>query len=93
MAENENAAAQAAETEEAAQEQTDYKALYEQSLKESRKWEDRSKRNLEELKALKESAGKPFWRSVDLTGNQTRTATSSLRRRFWRSVDRTGNQT
>ncbi len=59
MAENENAAAQAAETEEAAQEQTDYKALYEQSLKESRKWEDRSKRNLEELKALKESAGKP----------------------------------
>lgn len=43
----------------AGQEQTDYKALYEQSLKESRKWEDRSKRNLEELKALKESAGKP----------------------------------
>lgn len=38
--------------------QPDYKALYEQSLKESRKWEGRSKQHLEELRSLKESAGK-----------------------------------
>ena len=34
-----------------------------------------------------------FWRSVDLTGNQTLSAHRSMVREFWRSVDLTGNQT
>ena len=42
----------------AGQEQTDYKALYEQSLKESRKWESRSKANLKKLDELKAAATK-----------------------------------
>ena len=37
----------------------DYKALYEEAVKESRKWEKRSKDNLEQLNALKQSQGKP----------------------------------
>ena len=37
----------------------DYKALYEDAVKESRKWEKRSKDNLEQLNALKQSQGKP----------------------------------
>lgn len=37
----------------------DYKALYEEAVKESRKWEKRSKDNLEHLNALKQSQGKP----------------------------------
>ena len=37
----------------------DYKALYEEAIKESRKWEKRSKDNLEQLNALKQSQGKP----------------------------------
>ena len=34
-----------------------------------------------------------FWRSVDLTGNQTPCRWSRCTWRFWRSVDLTGNQT
>ena len=34
-----------------------------------------------------------FWRSVDLTGNQTDGRGSRLAGGFWRSVDLTGNQT
>ena len=34
-----------------------------------------------------------FWRSVDLTGNQTREDRMGGLRGFWRSVDLTGNQT
>ena len=37
----------------------DYKALYEDAVKESRKWEKRSKDNLEQLNALKQSQSKP----------------------------------
>lgn len=37
----------------------DYKALYEEAVKESRKWEKRSKENLAQLNGLKESQGKP----------------------------------
>ena len=37
----------------------DYKALYEDAVKESRKWEKRSKDNLEQLNALKQSQGRP----------------------------------
>ena len=37
----------------------DYKALYEDAVKESRKWEKRSKDNLEQLNALRQSQGKP----------------------------------
>lgn len=37
----------------------DYKALYEEAVKESRKWEKRSKDNLEQLNAMKQSQGKP----------------------------------
>ena len=37
----------------------DYKALYEEALKESRKWEKRSKDNLAQLNDLKGSQGKP----------------------------------
>ena len=36
----------------------DYKALYENALKESRKWEGRSKANLKELDELKAAAPK-----------------------------------
>lgn len=36
----------------------DYKALYEDAVKESRKWKRRSKDNLEQLNALKQSRGK-----------------------------------
>ena len=39
--------------------QKDYKALYEEAVKESRKWEKRSKENLAQLNGLKESQGKP----------------------------------
>ena len=35
----------------------------------------------------------PFWRSVDLTGNQTRAIEDYPEIWFWRSVDLTGNQT
>ena len=34
-----------------------------------------------------------FWRSVNLTGNQTITSGSKGQRWFWRSVNLTGNQT
>ena len=34
-----------------------------------------------------------FWRSVDLTGNQTDGEADVLDLVFWRSVDLTGNQT
>ena len=34
-----------------------------------------------------------FWRSVDLTGNQTLHRHSGCPMQFWRSVDLTGNQT
>ena len=34
-----------------------------------------------------------FWRSVDLTGNQTIREVVGLAVLFWRSVDLTGNQT
>ena len=34
-----------------------------------------------------------FWRSVDLTGNQTAPLDYGLIEQFWRSVDLTGNQT
>ena len=34
-----------------------------------------------------------FWRSVDLTGNQTTSAIFSAALSFWRSVYLTGNQT
>ena len=34
-----------------------------------------------------------FWRSVDLTGNQTNFHLGPKTIRFWRSVDLTGNQT
>ena len=34
-----------------------------------------------------------FWRSVDLTGNQTSAALGRTGTWFWRSVDLTGNQT
>ena len=34
-----------------------------------------------------------FWRSVDLTGNQTHGVPVHPVRPFWRSVDLTGNQT
>ena len=37
----------------------DYKALYEEAVKESRKWEKRSKDNLAQLNDLKGSQGKP----------------------------------
>lgn len=37
----------------------DYKALYEEAVKESRKWEKCSKDNLAQLNGLKESRGKP----------------------------------
>ena len=37
----------------------DYKALYEEAVKESRKWEKRSKDNLAQLNGLRESQGKP----------------------------------
>lgn len=37
----------------------DYKALYEEAVKESRKWEKRSKENLAQLNDLKDSKGKP----------------------------------
>ena len=36
---------------------------------------------------------KMFWRSVDLTGNQTGLHVGPLAPPFWRSVDLTGNQT
>ena len=34
-----------------------------------------------------------FWRSVDLTGNQTDRYEVLVEGQFWRSVDLTGNQT
>ena len=34
-----------------------------------------------------------FWRSVNLTGNQTPATTRASRFTFWRSVNLTGNQT
>ncbi len=34
-----------------------------------------------------------FWSSVNLTGNQTTTKTSSSGNAFWSSVNLTGNQT
>ena len=34
-----------------------------------------------------------FWRSVDLTGNQTEVSLTNRGNVFWRSVDLTGNQT
>ena len=34
-----------------------------------------------------------FWRSVDLTGNQTAGGVAHGGEAFWRSVDLTGNQT
>ena len=34
-----------------------------------------------------------FWRSVDLTGNQTFFRNIGITVMFWRSVDLTGNQT
>jgi len=48
---------QAAET--AAGEEKDYKALYEEAIAQSRKWEKRSKDNRAELEGLKQSAPKP----------------------------------
>ena len=49
--------AQAGDTGEA--QPKDYKALYEEAVKESRKWEKRSKDNLAQLNDLKGSQGKP----------------------------------
>ena len=49
--------AQAGDTGEA--QMKDYKALYEEAVKESRKWEKRSKDNLAQLNDLKGSQGKP----------------------------------
>ena len=37
--------------------------------------------------------GEVFWRSVDLTGNQTNVLLTESDVQFWRSVDLTGNQT
>lgn len=54
MAEEATATQEAAETEAHAEEQVDYKALYEKTLKESRKWEQRSKDNAEKAKKLDE---------------------------------------
>lgn len=53
----EPAQGQAADT--AAGEEKDYKALYEEALAQSRKWEKRSKDNRAELEGLKQSAPKP----------------------------------
>ena len=44
------------------------------------------------MKAKLKEAG-AFWRSVNLTGNQTGGLASSSDRPFWRSVNLTGNQT
>ena len=52
---------QAADT--AAGEEKDYKALYEEALAQSRKWEKRSKDNRAELEGLKQSAPKPSKKS------------------------------
>lgn len=54
MADEATATQEAAETEAHAEEQVDYKALYEKTLKESRKWEQRSKDNAEKAKRLDE---------------------------------------
>ena len=55
-----NATQDQAEQQEAGEAQDkDYKALYEEAVKESRKWEKRSKDNLAQLNGLKESQGKP----------------------------------
>ena len=37
--------------------------------------------------------GRPFWRSVNLTGNQTGVPGRAALQGFWRSVNLTGNQT
>ena len=50
--------AQGQPAEPAAGEAKDYKALYEEALAQSRKWEKRSKDNLAELEGLKQSAPK-----------------------------------
>ena len=42
---------------------------------------------------MRGSAWKSFWRSVDLTGNQTVLILYLISYMFWRSVDLTGNQT
>ena len=56
----EDATQDQAEQQEAGEAQDkDYKALYEEAAKESRKWEKRSKDNLAQLNGLKESQGKP----------------------------------
>ena len=56
----EDATQDQAEQQEAGEAQEkDYKALYEEAVKESRKWEKRSKYNLAQLNGLKESQGKP----------------------------------
>ena len=56
----EDATQEQAEQQEAGEDQEkDYKALYEEAVKESRKWEKRSKENLAQLNGLKESQGKP----------------------------------
>lgn len=49
--------AQAGET--AEPEEKDYKALYEEAVRESRKWEKRSKENLAQLNDLKGSKSEP----------------------------------
>ena len=56
----EDATQDQAEQQEAGEAQDkDYKALYEEAAKESRKWEKRSKDNLAQLNGLKESQRKP----------------------------------
>ena len=50
---------QAGQQEPGEAQEKDYKALYEEAVKESRKWEKRSKDNLAQLNGLRESQGKP----------------------------------
>ena len=42
---------------------------------------------------MRGSPSPPFWRSVNLTGNQTTRVTKQDGIEFWRSVNLTGNQT
>ena len=52
-------AAQQPQQESGETQEKDYKALYEEAVKESRKWEKRSKDNLAQLNDLKDSKDKP----------------------------------
>ena len=45
------------------------------------------------LQSTDKGKGNLFWRSVNLTGNQTTTGGRSMTGWFWRSVNLTGNQT